>query len=123
MTAQKYRTFSVEDLVTEFGNVCIAQYDADAREEIALYNRLYKRMQFILDELKIRPGDQRRALQIFLGHGNLQLRYMAAHANLAIDYQKSRNELEAIKATNWMPQAANAAMTLDYLDNGFYRPT
>lgn len=123
MTENRYQNLTVDELVIEFGNLCLAQYEADNAEEIARYNFLFKRMTIVENELKARPGDQRRALQVYFGEGNLQLRLMAAHANLTIDYEKSRRELEAIEATEWMPQAANAGMTLESLDTGFYRPT
>jgi hypothetical protein len=123
MTATQYQKMSVPALVREFVTLCIAQHHALEREEIAQYNRRYKRVEAIKNELKSRPGDQRRALQVLFGQGNLQVRYMAAHANLAIDYDKARNELEAIAATHWQPQAANAGITLENLDTGFYTPT
>jgi hypothetical protein len=123
MTARRYQKMTIPELVTEFETLCVAQYHATEREEIALYNRLFKRTQLLQVELKVRPGDQRRALQVLFGKGNLQVRYMAAHANLAVDYDKARRELEAIESTKWYPQAAQAGMTLDNLDTGFYRPT
>lgn len=123
MTTAQYTKMSVPELVREFDQLCIAQYHSLEREEISQYNRRYRRVENIKNELKSRDGDQRRALQVFFGQGNLQTRYMAAHANLAVDYDKARRELEIIAATKWYPQAADAGMTLENLDSGFYRPT
>ncbi|SEG66813.1 DUF2019 domain-containing protein [Bosea lathyri] len=122
MTAAQYTKMSVSELVQEFEALCIAQYHSTEREEISEYNKRYKRIVAVQNELKSRDGDQRRALQTLFGQGNLQVRYMAAHVNLAVDYDKARQELEAIAATKWYPQAAEAGMTLENLDSGFYRP-
>jgi len=116
------KTMSLDDLVKQFEKLCLAQYQSLEREEISRYNQRYRRIQALLSELKNRPGDQRRALQSLFGHKNLQVAYTAAHANLAIDYTAARREIEAIAATRWDPYAAEAAMTLDNLDSGFYRP-
>ena len=123
MTQTQYAGMTAAELVREFETLCIAQYRSLEREEITQFNKRYKNIQAIHDELKSRTGDQRRALQSLFGKGNLQARYMAAHSNLAIDYDKARKELEAIAATNWHPQAAQAGMTLWNLDRGVYRPT
>lgn len=123
MTRDRYSKMTTAALVAEFETICVAQYNSIEREETAKFNRQFKRMVAILDELKSRPGDQRRALQVLFGHDSLQVRYMAADANLAVDYEKARRELEVIAATKWYPQAAEAGMTLQYLDSGFYRPT
>jgi aminoglycoside phosphotransferase family enzyme len=123
MKPDQYRELTTPELVIEFTNICLAQSQAIEREENAIYNRLFERMQIVEAELKARPNDQRRALQALFGTGNLQVRLMAAQANLAVDYHKSRRELAAVAATRWMPQAAEAGMTLEDLDTGFYRPS
>jgi hypothetical protein len=123
MTTLRFRKMSISELVQEFETLCIAQYHALEREEIAQFNRRYKAVEAVQNELKSREGDQRRALQTLFGRGNLQVRYMAAHANLTIDYDKARREFEQIAASKCNPQAAQAGMTLENLDSGFYKPT
>lgn len=123
MISHKYHAMTTDELVNEFFVLCVAQHHSIEREEFAKFRRQYNLVEAIQNELKSRPGDQRRALQVFFGQGNLQVRYVAAHANLTIDYDKARQELKAIAATKWHPQAAEASMTLRDLDSGFYRPT
>lgn len=123
MMHSKLKSLSVVDLRQLFEMLCIEQYDALERNEIAAFNRRYDKIQAIEDELKSRPGDQRRVLMHLFGHPNMQVRLTAARANLAVDYIAARRELQAIVDEQWFPQAGDAGMTLDHLDSGFYRPS
>lgn len=111
------------ELLARFEQLCVEQYDSLERQEYTAFNRRYDRISSIQDELKSRPGDQRRILMQLFGHPNMQVRLTAAHANLAVDYLAARSELQSIADSRWYPQAADAGMTLDHLDSGFYKPT
>jgi len=123
MTPSKLKSLTSDQLKGLFEKLCIEQYDALEGNEIASYNRRYDKILAIQNELKSRPGDQRRILMALFGHPNMQVRLTAAHANLAVDYIAARRELQAIVDEQWFPQAGDAGMTLDNLDSGFYRPT
>ena len=123
MSLPKLKPLSTSELKLLFEQLCIEQYNALERDEIAAFNRRYDRIQAIQDELKSRPGDQRRVLMELFGHRNMQVRLTAAHATLALDALAARRELQAIADSKWYPQAANASMALDSLDSGFYKPT
>lgn len=111
------------ELLARFEKLCVEQYNALDRQEYAAFNRRYDRIQAIEDELKSRPGDQRRILMTLFGHPNMQVRLTAARANLAVDYPASRREIQDIADSKWGPQSLDAGMTLINLDNGIYRPT
>jgi hypothetical protein len=111
------------ELLARFEKLCVEQYNALDRQEYAAFNRRYDRIQAIEDELKSRPGDQRRILMTLFGHPNMQVRLTAARANLAVDYPASRREIQDIADSKWGPQCLDAGMTLINLDNGIYRPT
>lgn len=51
------------------------------------------------------------------------MRVTAAKATLAIAPDAARKALEDIKATGWMPQAAEASGSLWALDEGIFKPT
>lgn len=123
MSAANLTPLSTDALTRLFEALCIEQYDALERNEIAAFNRRYDRIQAIQDELKSRPGDQRRALMRLFGHSNMQVRLTAARANLAVDYLAARRELQAIVDEKWYPQAGDAGMTLHNLDTGVFKPT
>lgn len=123
MSAANLVPLSIDALTRLFETLCIEQYDALERMKIAAFNRRYDRIQAIQDELKSRPGDQRRALMRLFGHSNMQVRLTAARANLAVDYPAARRELQAIVDEQWHPQAGDAGMTLHFLDTGEYTPT
>ncbi len=123
MTPSKLKSLTSAELKQLFENLCIAQYDALEGNEIASFNRRFDRILAIENELKSRPGDQRRILMTLFGHPNMQVRLTAARANLAVDYIAARRELQAIVDEQWFPQAGEAGMTLWNLDRGFYHPT
>ncbi len=117
------RTLSSGEVIRRFEQLCIEQYDAMERDELARVNRLVWRVHALEMELKSRPGDQRRLLMRLFGHPNMQVRLSAARANLAVDYPAARREMQAIVDSKWYPQAGDAGISLDNIDSGFYRPS
>lgn len=111
------------EIIRRFEQLCIEQYDATERDELARVNRLVWRVHALEMELKSRPGDQRRLLMRLFGHPNMQVRLSAARANLAVDYPAARREMQAIVDSKWYPQAGDAGISLENIDSGFYRPT
>jgi hypothetical protein len=77
----------------------------------------------IRDELKSRPGDQRRALLSLFDHENAQVRLQAARATLAVEPAAARSVIESIAQGRKFPQAGDAGMTIENLDSGFYKPS
>lgn len=122
MNPSKLAALSTHQLKLLFEKLCVEQYDALEGNEIAAFNRRFDKIQAIEDELKSRPGDQRRVLMQLFGHPNMQVRLTAARANLAVDYIAARRELQAIVDERWFPQAGDAGMTLHHLDTGFFQP-
>ena len=113
---------SVQELVERFVSIGLAQYEALYVVDTGKFNRLYREMEDVRNELKRREGDQRRALLPLLDHPNLQVRMKAAHAVLAISPALARKALESVRASEIFPQAADAGMSLRALDNGTYIP-
>jgi hypothetical protein len=123
MTKPADQVASVHELVAEFVSIGLAQYDALYVVDVKKYNRLYRKMQDVRNELKRREGDQRRALLPLLDHPNLQVRMKVAHTVLAISPALARKALESVRDSGIFPQAADASGTLRALDNGTYIPS
>jgi Domain of unknown function (DUF2019) len=111
---------SVQELVAQFVSIGLAQYDALYVVDVKKYNRLFGKMENVLNELKQREGDQRRALLPLLDHPNVQVRMKAAHAVLAISPLLARKAFENVRDSQIYPQAMYAGMTIRALDNGTY---
>lgn len=111
------------DLVQLFAENTREQDRALLVGQIAKYNRLFDRMKDIHDELKRRPGDQRRILVQLFGFPNMHVRLQAAKLTLAVAPLEARAQLQAIVDSKWFPQAGDAGMCLHNLDTGFYKPT
>ncbi|NEW92991.1 DUF2019 domain-containing protein [Rhodopseudomonas sp. BR0M22] len=113
---------TTQDLVALFAKVTVEQDDALLGNQIARFNRLFGVMAEIADELKARDGDQRTALLSLFEYPNMQVRLQAAKLTLAVAPVKAREQLEAIVSSKWFPQAGDAGMCLDFLDDGTFKP-
>lgn len=113
---------SSDALILLFEDLCLLQYRSIEREEIGAYNKRFDQIKAIVEELRSRPGDQRRLLQKFFHHKNAQVALTAAHANLAIDHARARRVIEEIANYAMGTQQLAAGMTLENLDRGIYRP-
>jgi hypothetical protein len=114
---------STKDLVERFAQIAVAQGQALLRGEHAKFNRLFRQMSAVSDELKSRDGDQRRALMALYNYQDMQVRLKAAKHTLAVAPVEARRMLEMIADSNWMPQAGDAGMSLSNLDRGVFKPT
>jgi hypothetical protein len=79
-------------------------------------------MSGIEQELKRRPGDQRRALLPLYAYPNMQARLNAVKATLAVAPVTARRMLESIAESGWLPQSADAGMAIDCLERGIFKP-
>lgn len=114
---------TASQLVDNFASLALQQDDALLDSDISKVNRLFWRLEAVEAELKVREGDQRRALLELYSHPNAQVRLKAAKATLAVEPVKARGMLEAIVEAREFPQAGEAGMCIDNLDAGFFKPT
>lgn len=105
-----------DDLVQLFAENTREQDKALLLGQIAKYNRLFARMKEIHDELKARPGDQRRMLIQLFEFPNMQVRLQAAKLTKEVAPLEARAQLQAIVDSKWFPQAGDAGMSLSIMD-------
>jgi cytochrome c oxidase assembly protein Cox11 len=120
VTTAKLHTLTADQLTTRFAELGIAQDEAE--DNNAEYSRIFREMQAVKEELKSRPGDQRRILLALYDHPNTQVRLMAAKATLAVAPEQARRMIESIAASRAFPQAGDAGMCLTMLDRGIFVP-
>lgn len=123
MKAPDLVTMSNETLVKLFADACVAQDKALLYSEIAEFNRLFRQLRAIEEELKRRPGDQREALGALFSHENAQVRLQAARFAWAVLPKEARAVVEAIASSKKGPQNGDAGMTLWRIDEEGYTPT
>jgi len=111
------------DLVDRFAKIVVAQDQALLAGELSKFNRLFRQMMDVANELKGREGDQRRLLLQLFEFPNMQVRLQAAKLTLAVAPVEARHLLQTIADSNWMPQAGDAGMSLSNLDRGVFKPT
>jgi hypothetical protein len=109
-------TTSNDDLVQLFAEITREQDKALLVGQIAKFNRLFDRMKEIHDELKRRPGDQRRELVRLFDYPNMQVRLQAAKLTKEVAPVEARAQLQAIVDSKWFPQAGDAGMSLSIMD-------
>jgi len=123
MSRKKLENLTIDALVQQFIDIAFEQQNAELHGDIRRMRALYWKMDAVRNELRARPGDQRRALLPLLRHGNLQVMLKAALSTLALDPKKARLVLEAISLSGRQPQALEAGMALWNLDRGVFKPT
>lgn len=123
MSPQFLKDMPVVELVDQFTEITLRQYDAALFGNITKYNSLVDQMLAVADELKSRPGDQRSALVPLLVHPNRQVRLMAAEFTLTLAPVASRQALQGLSDAKVYPQSAYAMGTLRALERGDRKPT
>jgi hypothetical protein len=114
---------TIDQLVERFVEICVAQSEALLDDDVGKFRRSFEQMRAVLEELKLRPGDQRTALTPLYEHPNMQVRLKAAKNTLAVTPDAARKVLESIQASQHYPQAMEAGMCLRNLETGFFKPT
>lgn len=123
MKTSNLQTMSVAELVARFAALAIAQSEAEIQSDTAKQNNCIHEGWAVADELKSRPGDQRRALTSLYGHSNVQVRLNAARLTLAVAPKAAREVVQTIADSREFPQAGDAGMCLWALDQGIFTPT
>lgn len=116
------KSLAVADLVERYAASGIQEDKAEFEGDTANRNLLRRQMFAIADELKGRPGDQRRALLTLYDHPNIEVRLMVAKATLAIAPIEARKVIESIAASKRFPYAGDAGMCIEMLDKGVFVP-
>src|SRR5262245_18073635 len=122
MKREENQHLSVDALLQRFVEVGRSQDKALLRDEVGRFNRLFYKMQVIVEELKSREGDQRRALSMLYDHPNLQVRLAAATNSLALMPEEARRVIQTIAEPQRYPQAGDAGMPIWTLDEGIFKP-
>lgn len=122
MKRQDVSQSSTEDLVRAYVRFALQQDEAVLVWQTKEANRLYWILDSISDELKSRPGDQRRALMPLYDHPNPQVRLKAAEATLAIAPEAAKAVLQSLRSING-PQRLDAGMLILGLEDGSFKPT
>ena len=116
------KKLTVDQLVSRFSEIGIAQDEALLKGAVDRFNHLYDQKVIIVTELKSRSGDKRSVLLRLYDHPNMQVRLNAANATLAVAPEQSRKLLKEIAVSNYFPQAGDAGMVLAALEQGTYKP-
>jgi hypothetical protein len=123
MSRDNLKSLTSEELVQRFVDIGLAQDEALLYGEIAKFNRLFGQKDDVVQELRGRLGDQRRALLALYDHPNLQVRLNAVKNSLALAPEEGRRVLQAMADSHEYPQAGDAGMCLWNLDRGVFKPT
>ncbi len=122
MTGATLKSMTAAQLVESFADMGVRQNNSLLCDDLSEFTSLYWQIDAIREELKSRPGDQRRALLMLFNHRDMQVRLNAAKATLAVAPDQARAMLERIKERRRGPQAGDAGMCLLSLDRGVFVP-
>lgn len=96
MTTARLASLSERALKGRFLDLAISQHRAVAELDSKRANEIYALMEQVSQELKARPGDQRRELIDLLSHPNAWVRFKAAVHTLGIAPVQARAVLEEV---------------------------
>jgi uncharacterized coiled-coil DUF342 family protein len=119
---QRLDKMTVDQLVDRFLTIVLDQDRTIRDDNNAKYNRLYDQLEAVKQELRSRPGDQRRALIPLHAHSNAHVRLKSAIATLALAPDAARRTLQNISDRQEYPQAADARGMISALDDGSFVP-
>jgi cytochrome c oxidase assembly protein Cox11 len=123
MTRIDFKKMTIGQLVERFVTIALEQDEAELQGDTHKFRPLYWKMESVEEELKARPGDQRRALLSLYDHPNAQVRVKAAKATLAVAPQEAMRALERLSESHEYPQSGEAGMSLWNLDRGIFKPS
>jgi hypothetical protein len=123
MSGVKLGEMTTDQLVDRFMGLALEQDHALLGNEISKVNRLYNQLKDIEGELKVRPGDQRRALLRLYSHPNPQVRLKAVKATLAAAPEVAGRMLRTIAESGEYPQAGEAGMSIRMMERGIFKPS
>jgi hypothetical protein len=104
--------YAVQELLDQFRNVCLAQYDTYITGKVNKYNKLQDSLLDITREFKRRGIEERRALLTLFADKNPQVRLQAAKSVYSVSPVEAKACLEEIAAAKLPDQSLSAGMTL-----------
>ena len=107
---------SSPELIGEFRNACLAQYDTYLSENTKKRNNLFDYLLAVTRELKRRGVEERRSLLTLFADKNPQVRLQAANFVYSVARIEAKACLEAIAAAGLPDQSLSAGMTLSRLE-------
>jgi len=114
---------SNEVLVARFRDTALEENEALLDSDIVTVNRLVEERMAIDAELRVRGTEARKALLILLDDDDWRVRFEAARMCLAVAPERALTVIKEVKASEYMPVAAEASATLRNLADGIFKPT
>ena len=108
--------YTIQELLVQFRNACLAQYDTYLTDNVGKYNKLFDFLIAVTRELKRRGVEERRALLTLFADENPQVRLQAAKNVYAVAPIEAKACLEAIAAARLPDQSLSAGMMLNGLE-------
>ena len=108
--------YPVPELLAQFRNACLAQYDTYLTDDVSKRNKLFDYLLAVTRELKRRGVEERRSLLTLLADKNPQVRLKAAKHVYSVAPVEAKACIEAIAASGVPDQSLDARMTLHRLE-------
>jgi hypothetical protein len=107
---------TVDELLSQFRDTCLAQYDSFMTDNPSKYNILFDYLLLVTRELKRRGVKTRQSLLNLFTDKNPQVRLQAANFVYTVAPVEAKSCLEAIAAAGLPNQSLAAGMTLSGLE-------
>lgn len=117
MNTADYSSLTVDDLVGQFANACLDQYETYITDDLEKFKRNYLLLESIINELTVRGSGARRSLTRLLRHSNRQVRLQAAKFVYPVAREEAKKCLQDLATVRFPDdQSLSAGMCLDRLE-------
>lgn len=118
MIQNNLNSLTVDQLVKKFTEIGIAQDKAEDADNVSLFNRLYREMDAVDQEIRKRGAEARLALLQLCEHPNLQVKLQAAKFAYGASPEIAQKCLQVICDSKIPPQYLDAGMSLQSIADG-----
>ena len=117
MSDTRYTSMSIDELLSQFHASCLIQYETDITDDLDLYNREFRKLVDVKNELQSRGPLARRELVRLLSDANNQVRLQAAKFVYPVARPEATNCLQDLAGEPFSDaQVFDARMTLRRLE-------
>ena len=121
MTKKSLEHMTIQELIAAYERIVLEQDQSFRLEKNTKFNKEFKIRVAIVEELRMRPGDQREALAPLLDRRDPWMRICVVEDTYSLDPERARKYMQTVADYRFDPYKGRAASSLGLWDMG-YKP-
>jgi Domain of unknown function (DUF2019) len=119
MTKKSFEHMTIQELIAAYEQIVLEQDQSFRFEKNTKFNKEFKIRVAIVEQLRSRPGDQRKALAPLLDRREPWMRICVAEDTYSLDPERSRKYMQTVADYRFDPYKGRAASSLGLWDMGY----